>query len=72
MIVHSSITNESIVPFFDLINHSDEPSLVAGFNHDKKGIELKSTRKIEQGKELTIDYAEFEPKCWLFNYGFAN
>ena len=66
------MTNESIVPFYDLINHSDEPCLQSGFDREQGGITLIATRDIKRGTQLNIDYAEDEPKCWLLDYGFVN
>jgi histone-lysine N-methyltransferase SETD3 len=60
-----------IVPYADLLNHSNNPNALWYFNDETGRFEIFSTREITYGEELCLSYGIENNISLLSNYGFT-
>ena len=63
----------TLLPYFDLMNHSLQPSSDYYFDHKTQMFVVKSCRDIAEGEEITIDYGEEKDMYKMLRiYGFID
>ena len=61
----------TMVPFLDLLNHSDKNNTHWIYEDKKEGYTLIAVRDIEKGEEVTVTYGRFYNSLLYKNYGFV-
>ena len=61
----------TMVPFLDLLNHSDKTNTHWLYEDKKEGYTLIAVRNIEKGEEVTVTYGKFYNSLLYKTYGFV-
>lgn len=61
----------TMVPFLDLLNHSDKNNTHWFYEDKKEGYTLIAVRDIEKGEEVTVTYGRFYNSLLYKTYGFV-
>ena len=61
----------TMVPFLDLLNHSDKNNTHWIYEDKKEGYTLIAVRDIEKGEEVTVTYGRFYNSLLYKTYGFV-
>ena len=61
----------SMVPYLDLINHSDKNNTYWFYEDNKEGYTLKAMRYIDKNEEITCSYGKYHNKYLYLTYGFV-
>ena len=60
--------NITLVPFFDMINHSTDENV--SVSRVENALEIRSTRSISENEEITFSYHSASSRFWICEYGF--
>ena len=60
----------ALAPFLDLLNHTTEAKVKAGFNHRTKCYEIITLTKYAKNEQVFINYGPHDNKTLLVEYGF--
>lgn len=61
----------TMVPYFDLLNHSSTPNCHHSFDHDQGAFQVVATREILANEQCFISYGDLSNVMLLKKYGFV-
>ncbi|CAD5119746.1 DgyrCDS8342 [Dimorphilus gyrociliatus] len=61
----------ALIPYLDLLNHSDSAMIEAGFNKDKNCYEIKTLKTYNKYDQVFISYGSHANAKLLLEYGFV-
>jgi hypothetical protein len=60
--------NITLVPFVDMLNHSQDENI--SVSRVGNALEIRATRSIEEKEEITFSYHSASSRFWVCEYGF--
>eukprot|EP01135_Chromosphaera_perkinsii_P006191 Nk52_evm8s442 gene=Nk52_evmTU8s442 len=66
-----SENDAALAPFLDMLNHSSEANVSAGFNPDSHCYEIKTLVPLQKDREVFVSYGAHNNDRLLIDYGFV-